>query len=315
MARRSRLTAWGPSIPSRCWKGARSSGDIHAEAATVVRNCGSGSRLGHWAGSRAVRAVPAAARTTSSGAGATVAKKARKRASPISICEGTEAGFQCHLTARFRASVTLSPTETRQVESDLRTRLDFIYAVSQAMNYLDQMRSLDWATLDCKRPEAAPVSEEKKAERESAAREKMLRELERRRARQQHDADKLGSPYESRPSIAPNASGRDLHRIAAAVAVRASAVVRAQVSVLRLQFLRSARTACRASNTSRRCCVICAASCRRCRAGQRADSVHRRRHAEPVLGSCDRALAPRHCGGAQHSRAMRRSRSKQTRAR
>ncbi len=103
--------------------------------------------------------------------------------------QGTESGFLCHLTARFRASSALGSTETRQVESELRTRLDFIYAVSQQMNYLDQMRSLDWATLDCKHPEAAPLSEEKKAERESAAREKMLRELERRRSKQQHDAD------------------------------------------------------------------------------------------------------------------------------
>ena len=103
--------------------------------------------------------------------------------------QGTESGFLCHLTARFRASLSMSTTEMRQLESDLRTRLDFVYAVSQQMNYLDQMRSLDWATLDCKRPEATPLSEEKKAERESAAREKMLRELERRRAKQQHDAD------------------------------------------------------------------------------------------------------------------------------
>ena len=102
--------------------------------------------------------------------------------------QGTESGFQCHLTARFRASSALSPTDMRQVESELRTRLDFVYAVSQEMNYLDQMRTLDWATLDCKRPEAVPLSEEKKAERESAAREKMLKELERRRAKQQHDA-------------------------------------------------------------------------------------------------------------------------------
>jgi hypothetical protein len=55
------------------------------------------------------------------------------------------------------------------------------------MNYRDQMLSLDWATLDCKRPQPGPVDEAKKAERENAAREKMLRELERRRAKQQQD--------------------------------------------------------------------------------------------------------------------------------
>ena len=103
--------------------------------------------------------------------------------------QGTESGFLCHLTARFRGSLDMSTTERRQLESDLRTRLDFIYAVSQEMNYLDQMLSLDWATLDCQHPEPTPLTEEKKAERESAAREKMLRELERRRAKQQHDAD------------------------------------------------------------------------------------------------------------------------------
>jgi hypothetical protein len=112
---------------------------------------------------------------------------ARQTGFPDLDMQGTESSFVCHLTARFRASSTLSPTDMRQIESDLRTRLDFIYAASQQMNYLDQMRSLDWATLDCKRPEPGPVDEEKKAERESAAREKMLRELERRRARQ-HDS-------------------------------------------------------------------------------------------------------------------------------
>jgi hypothetical protein len=101
--------------------------------------------------------------------------------------QGSESGFLCHLTARFRVSSALSPSDLRQVESDLRTRLDFIYATSQEMNYLDQMRSIDWATLDCKKPEPGPTDEAKKAERESAAREKMLRELERRRAKQQHD--------------------------------------------------------------------------------------------------------------------------------
>jgi hypothetical protein len=102
--------------------------------------------------------------------------------------QGSESGFQCHLTARFRVSSVLSPSDTRQLENDLRTRLDFIYATSQQMNYLDQMRALDWATLDCKKPEPGPVDEAKKAERESAARDKMLRELERRRAKQSRDS-------------------------------------------------------------------------------------------------------------------------------
>ncbi len=118
------------------------------------------------------------------------AESGKRHGIPDLDIDGGESGFQCHLTARLRISVGLSQTEARQLEMDLRTRMDFIYATSQTMNYLDEMRQLDWATLDCRRPEPGPVDETKRAERESAAREKMLRELERRRARQQQDGDK-----------------------------------------------------------------------------------------------------------------------------
>jgi hypothetical protein len=97
---------------------------------------------------------------------------------------GSEAAFRCDLSARTRASSALGPTDYRQIENDLRTRIDFIYAASQAMNYLDQTRSLDWAVLDCKRPEEQPVDAETSAARQNEARDKMLRELERRRAKQ-----------------------------------------------------------------------------------------------------------------------------------
>jgi hypothetical protein len=100
---------------------------------------------------------------------------------------GSEAGFRCDLTAKLSPGSRMSPVDVRTLENELSTRLDFIYAVSEAMNYLDQTRELDWATLDCKKPEAAPVSEEERAERESRAREKMQRELERRRARERDD--------------------------------------------------------------------------------------------------------------------------------
>jgi hypothetical protein len=102
---------------------------------------------------------------------------------------GSESFFRCELTARVRASSTLSQPELRQMETDLRARLDFIYAASELMNYLDQVRTLDWAVLDCKKNQRGEVSAEESAERQSAARDKMLRELERRRARQQRDSD------------------------------------------------------------------------------------------------------------------------------
>jgi hypothetical protein len=102
--------------------------------------------------------------------------------------QGNEAGFRCELTARLRASGTLSQPEIRQLENDLRARLDFIYAASEAMSYLERMSSLDWGRLDCKKPGAAVTDEEESAERESRARDKMQREIERRRARQR-DSD------------------------------------------------------------------------------------------------------------------------------
>jgi hypothetical protein len=102
---------------------------------------------------------------------------------------GHESSFRCDLKARVRPSSPLSPTEIRAIESELQTRLDFIYAVSQYMNSLEYQRALDWATLDCKKYEPEPASPEERANRENEAREKMLRELERRRARQQRNND------------------------------------------------------------------------------------------------------------------------------
>jgi hypothetical protein len=102
---------------------------------------------------------------------------------------GSESSFNCDLTARMRASSPMSMSEVRELENELRTRLDFIYAASELMNYLEYQRALDWATLDCKRHEPEPNSPEESAQRESEAREKMLRELERRRARQQRNDD------------------------------------------------------------------------------------------------------------------------------
>ena len=102
---------------------------------------------------------------------------------------GSESFFRCDLTARMRAGNAMSAPQLRELELQLSQRLDFIYAVSEAMNLLEANRELDWATLDCKKWEAAPASEEEKAEREAEARDKMLRELERRRERAQRKSD------------------------------------------------------------------------------------------------------------------------------
>ncbi len=100
---------------------------------------------------------------------------------------GGEGGFRCDLDARIHPSSSLTTTQVSEFEMPLNQRLDFIYAVSEAMNELERQRYLDWAVLDCKKFDPGPVSAEESAERQNDAREKMLRELERRRARQQKD--------------------------------------------------------------------------------------------------------------------------------
>ena len=100
---------------------------------------------------------------------------------------GGESFFDCELTARFRPTANATPSYIRAIRDSLATRLDFIYAVSETMYNLELNREIDWATLDCTRFEPEPRSPEASAERQSEAREKMLRELERRRARQRDD--------------------------------------------------------------------------------------------------------------------------------
>jgi hypothetical protein len=102
---------------------------------------------------------------------------------------GNESFFACDLTARMRPSSNRTASEVRDLEMQLRQRLDFIYAASEYMNYLEQTRELQWAVLDCKRQGEDNSTPEQRAERETDARAKMLRELERRRERQQRNND------------------------------------------------------------------------------------------------------------------------------
>jgi hypothetical protein len=96
---------------------------------------------------------------------------------------GGEANFDCQFTLRFRPTANMTVTDIRNFRDELGRRLDFIYAVSEQMYYLEQNRDVDWATLDCKKFQAEPKTADEIAERQNEARDKMLRELERRRAR------------------------------------------------------------------------------------------------------------------------------------
>lgn len=97
--------------------------------------------------------------------------------------QGSEGKFRCELSAALRLGSRYSSTEVRQLEQDLRVSLDFVRAASQLMNVLDAQRELDWGVLACTTPQPQEVTEEQRAERESKARERMQREVERRRAR------------------------------------------------------------------------------------------------------------------------------------
>ena len=97
---------------------------------------------------------------------------------------GGEGGFQCELKGKISPGSQMTPTQLHQLEDALRSRIDFIYASSNYMNQLDQNRELDWAKLSCAKPEPTPATAQEKADRETKAREKMQREVERRRAHQ-----------------------------------------------------------------------------------------------------------------------------------
>jgi hypothetical protein len=113
----------------------------------------------------------------------------RRRGTADLEVNGGEAQFRCVLTAQMSPSSSMTPTDYRRIEQDLSARLDFIYASSEAMNELEYQRQLEWATLDCKAQEPEQRSAEESATREQEAREKMLRELERRRERAQRNAE------------------------------------------------------------------------------------------------------------------------------
>jgi hypothetical protein len=97
---------------------------------------------------------------------------------------GGESGFNCELTGKVGPSGRMSTNDVRALEEELRTRMDFIYAAATYMNQLEAQNLIDWARLKCDKPEATPSTAEDKAERESRAKEKMQREIERRRARE-----------------------------------------------------------------------------------------------------------------------------------
>ena len=98
---------------------------------------------------------------------------------------GSEGGFNCDLTAKLRPGSRYTPSDVRQVENDLRVSLYFIQETANMMNLLDQRREIDWAVLDCKRPQQADPDSEKVQERLERQRQRMIEEQRRRREREE----------------------------------------------------------------------------------------------------------------------------------
>ncbi len=98
---------------------------------------------------------------------------------------GGEAGFRCDLTVKLHPASRLSPPEVRELENDLRTSLAFIQDSAYAMYALEQRRDIDWALLDCDKPDQRELSEAEREERVNRALEKARAEQQRRRERQQ----------------------------------------------------------------------------------------------------------------------------------
>ena len=104
---------------------------------------------------------------------------------------GNDQGFQCELIGEVSPTSSLTPSEVRDLEASLQGRIDFAYAATTAMRDLEFRRELDWAVLTCEKGAqgSGESTPEEKAENEARAREKMQREIERRRERAQRDAN------------------------------------------------------------------------------------------------------------------------------
>ncbi len=93
---------------------------------------------------------------------------------------GSDGGFRCQLTGKMSIASGLGRTEVRALEEQLRASLFFIQESAYTMNTYDSYRYIDWAILDCKKPESTET-ENDLAEREAKARERAERARERRR--------------------------------------------------------------------------------------------------------------------------------------
>jgi len=113
------------------------------------------------------------------------------RAEDFSI-RGSQAQFRCELSGRFSAGSHYTSTDARELANRLQSSLFFIEDAAYTMDALDRQRELDWATLSCEEPKR-DESEQASQEREDRAREKALKDLQKRRERRAHELERAES--------------------------------------------------------------------------------------------------------------------------
>jgi hypothetical protein len=99
---------------------------------------------------------------------------------------GAEGGFRCELTGRLSPSSRMTELGIRELENELQGSLYFIQAAAYAMNELDRARNIDWAELNCVKPQPTERDAEETQERVDRAREKAVQEMLERREQREH---------------------------------------------------------------------------------------------------------------------------------
>jgi hypothetical protein len=113
--------------------------------------------------------------------GRTNALEARRQREDFSVVGG-EGGFRCELTGKMSIARGSTFSEIRELEQQLQASLFFIRDSATLMYQMDQYRDIEWAMLDCKKPESSETESDLQ-EREDKARERAERRRERRRER------------------------------------------------------------------------------------------------------------------------------------
>lgn len=117
-------------------------------------------------------------------------ERARDRKFTDFDVNGGEDGFRCTLEGKLSAGSHMTPAEIRDMENELGSSLYFIEASTNAMNNLDYQRQLDWATLDCDKPEPTEADAAKIEESLEKAKAKAVKKLiERREKREREEAE------------------------------------------------------------------------------------------------------------------------------